>query len=76
MASSITAGPRARWWALVVVCLAMFMNALDSSIVNVALPALSVAVPSVAGPSFSVTLPVGVPAPGALARTLTVNVTD
>jgi EmrB/QacA subfamily drug resistance transporter len=31
-------GPRARWWALVVVCLAMFMNALDSSIVNVALP--------------------------------------
>jgi EmrB/QacA subfamily drug resistance transporter len=31
---------RARWWALVVVCLAMFMNALDSSIVNVALPAI------------------------------------
>ena len=29
---------RRRWWALVVVCLAMFMNALDSSIVNVALP--------------------------------------
>ena len=29
---------RMRWWALVVVCLAMFMNALDSSIVNVALP--------------------------------------
>ncbi|HEY5110596.1 MAG TPA: MFS transporter [Acidimicrobiales bacterium] len=29
---------RLRWWALVVVCLAMFMNALDSSIVNVALP--------------------------------------
>ena len=29
---------RQRWWALVVVCLAMFMNALDSSIVNVALP--------------------------------------
>ena len=29
---------RVRWWALVVVCLAMFMNALDSSIVNVALP--------------------------------------
>ena len=29
---------RTRWWALVVVCLAMFMNALDSSIVNVALP--------------------------------------
>jgi EmrB/QacA subfamily drug resistance transporter len=31
-------GDRTRWWALVVVCLAMFMNALDSSIVNVALP--------------------------------------
>jgi len=31
---------RLRWWALVVVCLAMFMNALDSSIVNVALPAI------------------------------------
>ncbi len=31
---------RRRWWALVVVCMAMFMNALDSSIVNVALPAI------------------------------------
>ncbi len=29
---------RRRWVALVVVCLAMFMNALDGSIVNVALP--------------------------------------
>ncbi len=35
-----TRSDRARWWALVVVCLAMFMNALDSSIVNVALPAI------------------------------------
>lgn len=31
---------RRRWWALVIVCMAMFMNALDSSIVNVALPAI------------------------------------
>jgi EmrB/QacA subfamily drug resistance transporter len=31
-------GDRRRWVALVVVCLAMFMNALDGSIVNVALP--------------------------------------
>ncbi len=36
--SSVATGDRTRWWALVVVCLAMFMNALDSSIVNVALP--------------------------------------
>ena len=35
-----TTNDRTRWWALVVVCLAMFMNALDSSIVNVALPAI------------------------------------
>ncbi len=31
---------RRRWIALVVVCLAMMMNALDGSIVNVALPAI------------------------------------
>src|SRR5271154_372217 len=35
---SSAAGDRRRWIALVVVCLAMFMNALDGSIVNVALP--------------------------------------
>jgi EmrB/QacA subfamily drug resistance transporter len=34
----IETGDRRRWIALVVVCLAMFMNALDGSIVNVALP--------------------------------------
>ena len=35
-----SAGDRRRWIALVVVCLAMLMNALDGSIVNVALPAI------------------------------------
>jgi EmrB/QacA subfamily drug resistance transporter len=33
-----SAGDRRRWIALIVVCLAMLMNALDGSIVNVALP--------------------------------------
>jgi len=36
--SRSSVGDRRRWIALVVVCLAMFMNALDGSIVNVALP--------------------------------------
>ena len=38
--SAVARPDRLRWWALVVVCLAMFMNSLDSSIVNVALPAI------------------------------------
>jgi EmrB/QacA subfamily drug resistance transporter len=38
LGTSDEAGDRRRWIALVVVCLAMFMNALDGSIVNVALP--------------------------------------
>ena len=38
VSSGASRSARVRWWALVVVCLAMFMNALDSSIVNVALP--------------------------------------
>ena len=38
--ASSAASDRRRWIALAVVCLAMFMNALDASIVNVALPAI------------------------------------
>ncbi len=37
-AAGSTSADRRRWVALVVVCLAMLMNALDGSIVNVALP--------------------------------------
>src|ERR1700691_3971363 len=42
ISSTLSSGTtnRTRWIALIVVCLAMFMNALDSSIVNVALPAI------------------------------------
>ncbi len=44
MSQVFTASPgvtdRRRWIALIVVCLAMLMNALDSSIVNVALPSI------------------------------------
>jgi len=36
----------------------------------------SVPVPSVVEPSMNVTVPVGTPAPGALAATVAVNVTD
>jgi EmrB/QacA subfamily drug resistance transporter len=36
--NALTAGERKRWIALLVVCLAMLMNVLDASVVNVALP--------------------------------------
>jgi EmrB/QacA subfamily drug resistance transporter len=38
--TSLTTGERKRWIALFVVCLAMLMNVLDASIVNVALPTI------------------------------------
>src|SRR5436189_134779 len=46
------------------------------AVVKVAWPLLSVPVPKVVAPSLKVTVPEGVPAPGALAVTVAVNVTD
>ncbi len=43
---------------------------------KVATPALSVPVPNVAAPSLKVTVPLGVPLPGATAATVAVKVTD
>src|ERR1700722_61849 len=44
MTDTLTSSPgitsRRRWIALIVVCLAMLMNALDSTVVNVALPSI------------------------------------
>ena len=39
-AAAARVGDRRRWIALCVVCLAMFMNTIDGSVVNVALPAI------------------------------------
>ena len=43
---------------------------------NVAFPLASVPLPSIAAPFLNVTVPVGVPLPGAAANTLAVKVTD
>ncbi len=40
LTGSVEANDRRRWIALIVVCLAMLMNSLDGSIVNVALPSI------------------------------------
>jgi len=49
----------------------------SEEVANVATPdPLSAPVPSVVPPSLNVTLPVGVPAPGATAATVAVKVTD
>jgi hypothetical protein len=45
-------------------------------VVNWATPAVKLAVPTVAAPSRNVTVPLGVPAPGATAATVAVKVTD
>jgi hypothetical protein len=47
----------------------------SNEVVNVAFPLTSAAVPSEVVPSFSVTVPMGVPPPGATAATVTLNVT-
>ena len=47
-----------------------------ADVVNVAIPALSVPVPIGLPPSRNVTVPTGVPAPGATGDTVAVNVTD
>lgn len=43
---------------------------------NVAFPLLSVPVPNTVAPFLNVTVPVGVPLPGAIATTVAVKVTD
>lgn len=47
----------------------------SKDVANVAFPLTSAAEPNVAVPSFNVTVPPGVPLPGATAATVTLNVT-
>ena len=47
----------------------------SNEVLKVAFPATSAVVPNVVDPSFNVTVPVGVPPPGATAVTVTLNVT-
>ena len=47
-----------------------------AGVVNVAIPPLRVPVPIGLPPSRKVTAPIGVPAPGAIAETVAVKVTD
>ena len=49
---------------------------LSDAVVNVDAPPVSVPVPKVVAPSLKVTVPDGVPLPGATAVTFAVNVTD
>ena len=52
------------------------MPTASAEVVNVAMSPLSVPVPIGLPPSRNVTVPVGVPAPGATGETVAVNVTD
>jgi hypothetical protein len=47
----------------------------SKDVVNIAFPLASVPVPKTTAPSFKVTVPVGVPLPGATTATVAVNVT-
>ena len=51
------------------------MPTVNDEVVKPAVPPLNVAVPKVVAESRNVTVPPGVPAPGALAETVAVNVT-
>src|SRR6516164_6764232 len=53
-----------------------WLPAASEEVAKVALPEFNVVVPSVVAPSKKVTVPVGVPDPGATALTVAVNVTD
>lgn len=52
------------------------MATVSAEVENVADPPLRVPVPSVVAPSLNVTVPVGVPLPGATTAMVAVNVTD
>ena len=52
------------------------MPTVNDEVVKPAVPPLNVAVPKVVAESRNVTVPPGVPAPGALAETVAVKVTD
>ena len=53
----------------------MWLPTASDEVARVALPAVKLAVPSVAAPSRNVTVPVGVPVAGATALTVAVKVT-
>lgn len=54
----------------------VWLPTVNAEVVNVATPPLSVPVPMGLPPSRKVTVPVGVPAPGATGETVAVKVTD
>ena len=53
-----------------------WLATLSADVVKVAVPAVNVLAPNVVAPSLKVTVPIGVPDPGAVAATVAVKVTD